>query len=312
MSSREGSEVHFYAILEGTGHLQRVLELYRFLGKRFSCLKLFIIPGSSLENSQEFLQTFFSRQKFPVMWEFRESPRDFSRESKKFFVIMDIRDRNPGMFLKSYPPSTSFFSLDNYYRKKYRNITYWYALPHPRSFLPVTESLKHHFFAKAFIKIRRKHIALQPKVLLYLGLEQSHFLIDALQDEEVKKNLHLQNKEIITIGRNSYVPKNQFYTLLKESEIVITYPGQLFYESMILGKTILAHHLHSRIHRLLLFRIIKECSVYFVKKIPVRKKENFLYLYLFDFSRFPSENINLSTPYRKLWNWIKEQNYGTK
>ncbi len=155
--------------------------------------------------------------------------------------------------------------------------------------------------------------------LIYMGLglnSYSDFLSDKENVHLVFRKFNVQNiKEIYWIGLENFYSYRKFYRILRYSSIVITYPGLLFYESILLKKKVIAYHFNSKIHKKILEQLTVYFKDYFKNKIYIQIQNKKFAFYYFDFSFFENNFLNLVntdypfnlwTSYKNIKNWIEE------
>ncbi len=307
MSNKENFNeviIHLYAIAEGTGHIQRIYNIFDYLSQFYKNIEIFIWNQKNrfIKNVDN------SRNKIFRTWEELELN---IKSHHRYIIIADIRDNNPEILVKLYKKTNNkILCLDNHYTIKQKEIDYWTTLPYVDSKDSFTEILKNHFWAREFIDIflSKTKETNHPSVLIYLGLTDHPYntiLKDKKNLQSILHHLNLKYFEIHYIDKENYSSRKEFYQALKIHNVVITYPGLLFYESMFLNKKIIAYDLDSQVHQIILEKIIHQYYDYYKADIKIN---SFRFFY-FDFENFREKELNhfnLWTSYRKLKNWIEE------
>lgn len=307
MSNKESFKdivIHLYAIAEGTGHIQRIYNIYDYLNPIYKNIEILIwdLKGN-LSNTIT-----LSKSKVFRSWKELNFPH---LEDNKFIIIADIRDHNPEIFIKLYKKfKIKILCLDNHFRIKQPEIENWITLPYVDAKDSLTEILKNHFWNKEFIEVFLEFETqnIDNNVLIYSGI-LDHTYNAILKDEEniktILKAFDLSYEKMDLIDKKNYSTRWDFYQKFKHSNTIITYPGLLFYEAMFLGKKIIAYDLGSVVHRKILGLIKHQYSMYYKGNIKINSYEFFC----FDFKNFREKelkDVNLWTSYKKLKNWIEK------
>ncbi|GIX40426.1 MAG: hypothetical protein KatS3mg129_0159 [Leptospiraceae bacterium] len=311
--------IHLYAIAEGTGHIQRIFHIAEYLSKFYKNILVFIWNIHNHTFIENYIRKMNFRQSYFIFHSFNEI--QLKNNKTNYFIIMDIRDYDPDIIKKVYKKNKSYIlSIDNYNKNKYNDINYWYTLPHPKMELPIKESLKKNFWNPAFIQYLLNNsncINKNQFILVYLGLHNDNtykkILDKKLKVKQILQSLEIikknENVNIITIDNKTFYSPEEFYKIFNSIDIVITYPGILFYEAMLLNKIIIAYHFNSLIHSKILDKIRKEFSDYYNQTLLINHKINSYEFFYFDFKMFKEielNNFNLWTPYQNLKNWIEK------
>ncbi|MFN3603574.1 MAG: hypothetical protein ACK4UJ_02555 [Leptonema sp. (in: bacteria)] len=308
MYSKKNSnkEIHLYTIAEGTGHINRMIPLAIFLKKYYKNLFVFFFnPNPNLKNTwiKNYLKKMNWNQKFPYKIFNNPSELDVFEE-KTYYLIMDIRDHNPLKFTKFYK-NAKVLCLDNYFNKKIKNYQYLQSLPSAKSKENIKRILSNFFINSTLLTlITKRKKTNEDSILFYLGIQKKQLKHPKKILKEINKQFnHKSLKNTFLIDPKNFYTSYQFYKILLRSKLVITYPGILLYESILLGKNVLIYPTESTIHKMILNQIKNDCKNYFIKEIKI---VNLKFLY-FNFKNFDKEiQYNLWTPYRKIKNWLKE------
>lgn len=293
-------EIHLYAIAEGTGHITRVFYLTDFIKKYYKNYIIFIINTN--HDPLIWLYNYLKKKNFKkyhyVIILNQKEIQKFIKE-KSYDVILDIRDYNPNEIVQNYCDS-KVLCLDNYY-KKFKKFDYFYCLPSVKSKKNTKELLQNFLLNPHFANNLKLNPITKQQVLFYTGIQKSQIQKSEYIVEGLKKKFLL--KRIIFVDSQDFYTPKEFYKIFLNSYLVVTYPGLLLYESMLLEKEVLVYYVDSKIHNKILNKIEKDCKNYFVEKIKI---QNYKFLY-FNFKNFTKEiQFNLWTPYKKIINWLKE------
>lgn len=315
-SHRYPYEIHLYAIDEGTGHLQRIYNLAWYLEKYFNNITIFIY---NIYNNF-YINKYIKKNNFKKTFRFINffcNPIELSPK-KTYILILDIRDHNPENILKNYQNlKYHVLCIDNHHKNKYPSFYYWYTLPHPDINFSLINLIYNNFWNPQYIKIlNKKESPKENYVLIYLGF-MDHTYIDFLKES---KNIHFLLKSFYDINLSRYILHfidkerylifNRFYELLQKSKVIITYPGLLLYESIILEKKVICYDLNSRIHDKILKQIQQHFNSQYIDKMYLNFHQHKLKFYYFDFSHVLHSfgldiHEKLWTSYHQIKNWIE-------
>jgi hypothetical protein len=303
-------EIHLYAINEGTGHIRRIFQIAEYLSKFYK--NIFIgIWNPDNKNIKPF---FNQNYQYSIFNSVKELCIPMSNHNI-YYIILDIRDFDPYAIIKIYDKvEKKILCLDNHNKKK-DSIEYIISLPHPDVDLPISNILKNNFWNFDFISSYNRYNFNKEntikRVLVYLGIPTSHSYADFLLKEKkirfLLNTLKLNEIDTITyIYKDHFFTPEVFYSMLINIDIVITYPGILFYESMLLNKRIIGFHFESKIHLKILEKIIKDCNDNFKDTFKIYDESKLYEFFYFDFRNYLNfKDFNLWTPYERLKNWIE-------
>jgi len=307
MSNKENFNeviIHLYAIAEGTGHIQRIYNIYEYLNPFYKNIEILIWdPLGNLSNTMSFPNSKIFRN-----WK----ELNFPHFAHKYIIIADIRDHNPKIFLKIYKKlNKKILCLDNHNKFRPSEFDYWITLPYVDAKDSLTEILKNQFWTKEFMEIfleSHKENSVN-NVLIYMGIVDHPYNTFLKNIENIKMILNafgLLYEKIDLIDKKNYTTRWDFYQKIYYYHTIITYPGLLFYEAMFLGKKIIAYDLGSITHRKILDLIKKQYFMYY----KGNTKTNSYEFFYFDFKNLREnelKDVNLWTSYKKLKNWIEEK-----
>ncbi len=307
MYSKENIEIHIIVILEGTGHFQRGIHVYQFLKDEGFSVKFFVFYYyKKFTNYIKFFNYYESLLKKI------NSIEDFKKEQhKKYLLILDIRDHNPFYFQKYYGNQIcGILCLANYYERS-MNIDYHFTLPHPGLNMHIGEVLKNYLFPYSVLKSYYEFFSdsIPGKIFYWGDTSLLDFDISEIQAQIIKK-YNLIQSEVQIIDYKNYMPLIEFYKIFLKSSFVIAYPGNVFYESLLLNKKLISFYTNSRMHN----QILEKIMVDFQDQILEKFKISGIPFIFFDFSRnqfFPEPN-NLWTSYFHIKNWIEKKFYEFK
>ncbi len=289
-------EIHFYALAEGTGHIARIFYITNFIKKYYKNYIVFILNIN--RNSLAWLDEFLNQTvPYVVIFNLKEI-QNFTQQ-KFYDLILDIRNFKINEIVKFYI-NYRVLCLDCEYKKN-KNYDYFDSLPGVNSKKNIKELLQ-NFLINPYLTINHKQERKNKKQLLFYAGIQKH-QVSNIQKIKNELEIKFSFKKLIQIDSKHFYSLNKFYKILLKSDLIVTYPGLLMYESMLLEKEILAYYIKSKIHNQILNKIKKECKNYLVEELKIH---NHTFLY-FNFKNFTQEiQFNLWTPYQKILNWLKE------
>lgn len=304
MWNKENSkkEIHLIAIAEGVGHITRIIYLAKFLNKFYNKIRIFIYQEKRKvlsRNIKNYINTLLKDTNLNyTLWKENEI-KNIILPELQYILILDIRDRNPNLFMKFYN-SPKVLCLDNYYKNKKQKVYDYYSLPAIQSKKNVISLLKNFLLNPEFYLNNKNHKS-KNYILVYSGIQKSHIqkkIIDL-----IIQKFNLENKKMIVLNKSLFFNFKKFIDLFSKTKIVITYPGLLFYESILLEKEIIAYTIQSKVHNKILNQIKKDCQKYFKLEFKIR---NIKFLY-FDFKNFKKEiQYNIREPYKKIIEWVEQ------
>ncbi len=311
--------IHLFAIDEGTGHLQRVYNIALYLENFYKKIYIYIYKKNKNNNLTKYIHKMKLKKKFKYI-DYRKLKNKI-KKNNIYFIIMDIRDNDPEEILNLYQDSTFYvLCLDNHYKKKIKHYRYWETLPHPNVSINIQNFFLNQFWNWELIRQLKYTPSKNMDIgLVYMGLvlnPYSDFLNNKENIRLIFEKSNIQNpEEIYWIGLENYYSYKKFYRILRYSSIVITYPGLLFYESILLKKKVIAYHFNSKIHKKILEQLTVYFKDYFKSKIYIQMQNKKFAFYYFDFSFFKKNFLNpvnidypfnLWTSYKNIKNWIEE------
>ncbi|MCS7205168.1 MAG: hypothetical protein NZ853_05685 [Leptospiraceae bacterium] len=311
---KEDFEIHLYSIFEGIGHIQRGINIYKFLRKFYKKIKLFIINDNYQQEKKEKLKELINHQD-SIDWDYVNFKTLSNFENKYYILILDIRDHDPKMILQNYT-NYSTLCLDNHHERHHSDVDYYFTLPHPQLKESVLDTIRKNFFSFEYLKALDQLPSKKSGVLVYLGImSQKTKYHDFLKNPQKIQSLIKQttNEVYIIESENFHTPEN-FYKLLKIVDYVITYPGNLFYEGVFMQKKIICYDLDSEIHRNLISKFRKDLKTHHKGIYYLEEKKEILTFDVFEFQNLDTGKYILSTSYDFLRKWIDEkiQSYATK
>ncbi len=309
-------EIHLYAIDEGTGHLQRMYNIACYLKTYFSNISIIIYNIYNNNYIKEYIKKNKLKKIFHYKY-FSDNHKNLSTE-KLYILILDIRDHNPKKIIKFYKNSKYFvLCIDNHYKNKNKSFYYWYTLPHPDLKFSMHNLIYQNFWNPEYIKILNTTKTIKKNnILIYLGFTE-HIYVNFLKQPHHIESLVLafgikdiSSYTLYFIDKDTYFTFDKFYKLLQKSNIVITYPGLLLYESIILKKKVICYDLNSFIHYKILKKIRQKFKDQFIDSVHLNFNNHVLNFYNFDFSNIlNSFNVDnqekLWTSYHTIKNWIE-------
>lgn len=297
-------EIHLIAIEEGVGHITRIVYLAKFLNKFYKKIRVFIYQPEQKNLSKRiknYLKTILKDTNLNYSLWSEKKIKNILSPDIEYILILDIRDLNPNLLIKFYN-FPKVLCLDNYYKNKIQNVNYFYCLPAKASKKNIKELLK-NFLLNPEFSLENKNQKNKEYILLYAGIQKSKIQKEKEIIRTIVQKFNLEDKKIIILNPSLFFNFKKFIDLFNRTQIIITYPGLLLYESILLEKEIIVYTIQSKVHNKILNQIKKDCQQYFKLEFKIR---NIKFLY-FDFKNFRKEiQYDKWNPYKNIMEWVKK------